>query len=37
MVKNPFVGGAEGLGDNGNSGTGAGNPYFRRFTISNIS
>ena len=31
MVKNPFVGGAAGLGDAG------GNPYFRRFTISNIS
>jgi hypothetical protein len=31
MVKNPFVGGAAGLGDAND------NPYFRRFTISNIS
>ena len=35
MVKNPFVGGAEGLGDNGTAVLG--NPYFRRFTVSNIS
>ena len=35
MVKNPFVGGAEGLGDNGTALLG--NPYFRRFTVSNIS